>query len=152
MSEDWMDRMIDSFVEYTGGEMSLSYVSSEYLSGDITKRVFDNYFEKYKRNKGYYDSDGWYEMIMELKEKKIYVKDFNGSNVGMKPNRNDLCIIELGLGWWEKIQFSPDDHIDLNENSNNYITVYRGQPLEHTTKSPNSFIWVSYESFVADEG
>jgi hypothetical protein len=116
MSEDWMDRMIDSFVKYTGGEMSLSYVSSEYLSGDITKRVFDNYFAKYKKNQGNYDSDGWYDMIMELKEKKIYVKDFNGSNVGMKPNRNDLCIIELGLGWWEKIQFSPDDHIDLNEN------------------------------------
>jgi hypothetical protein len=115
MSEDWMDRMIDSFVEYTGGEMSLSYVSSEYLIGDITKRVFDNYFEKYKRNKGNYDFDGWYEMIMELKERKIYVKDFNGSNVGMKLN-NDICIIELGLGYWEKIKFSPDDHIDLNEN------------------------------------
>lgn len=123
MNVDWMDKLIDSFVKYTGDKMSLSYISSEFLSENITKTIFDNYFKTYNKNQGNYNSDDWYDMIMELKEKKIYVKDFNGSNVGMKLKSNHICIIELGLGYWENIKFNPDDNINLNENLNNHKNI-----------------------------
>lgn len=112
VSEEWMDRNIDYFLEYTKGDMSLSYISSEFLSGDITKRVLDVYFQEYKKNNGPFDLDDWYDMLMELKKKKIYIKDFNGSNVGYKgENNNDICVIELGLGYWNNIKFDKREEI-----------------------------------------
>ncbi len=116
VDEHYFDRIIDSFVEYTGKETSLSYISSEFLFGDITKSQLNNYFKKYKDNGGFASgfADEWFMMLMELKSKNIYIKDFNGANVGMKPN-NKLCVIELGLGeiWWggNKIKFEDDDYL-----------------------------------------
>jgi hypothetical protein len=115
VDEYYFDNIIDSFLEYTGKEMSLSYISSEFLFGDVDKNTLQSFFKRYVDNGGTKTGwmEQWYEMIMELKGMKIYVKDFNGSNVGTKPN-GDLCIIELGLGTWEKIKFQDDDEIDLS--------------------------------------
>ena len=117
IGEAYFDKLIDSFTEYTGNEMSLSFVSSEFLHGDLSKAVFDNYFKKYKQNQGYATgfADDWQEMIMELKNKKIYVKDFNGANIGTKPSNNNICIIELGLGYWETIKLPDADKLILKE-------------------------------------
>lgn len=112
VSEEWMDRNIDYFLDYTKGDMSLSYISSEFLSGDISKNVLDSYFEEYKKNNAPFDLDDWYGMLMELKDKNIYIKDFNGSNIGYKGvNNNDICVIELGLGWWKNIKFDKKEEI-----------------------------------------
>ena len=112
VSSEWMDRLIDSFLEYSYGNMSLSFISSEFLSNDVSINKLNDYFKEYKRNEGNYDLDDWYDMLMELKKHNIYVKDFNGDNIGMKDNingRNSLCIIELGLGWWDNIRFPKSD-------------------------------------------
>lgn len=116
VDEKYFDERIDSFYEYTGKQMSLSYISSEFLYGDITKSELKDYFKTYKNNGGDYDSfvEDWYMMLMELKSKKIYIKDFNGSNIGIKPN-NKLCVIELGFGETllkgTKIKFKDDEHL-----------------------------------------
>jgi len=117
VDENYSDRLIDSFVEYTGNKMSLSFISSEFLNGDVTKSIFDNYFKTYKQNQGFATVFGeeWYDMIMELKSKKIYVKDFNGANVGWKPSNNKLAIIELGLGYWERLDLKDADKIILKQ-------------------------------------
>lgn len=114
VDEYYFDNIIDKFLEYTGKEMSLSYISSEFLSGDISKATLDKFFKKYTDNGGTATGwmEQWYDMLMELKSKNIYVKDFNGSNVGIKPNGN-LCIIELGLGYWNIINFVDIDKIDM---------------------------------------
>ncbi len=113
VDEYYFDNIIDSFLEYTGKEMSLSYISSEFLWGDIDKTRLDAFFKRYNDNGG--TKSGWMEewrdMLMELKSYNIYVKDFNGSNVGVKPSTGKLCIIELGLGSWNKIKFDPKDEI-----------------------------------------
>ena len=116
VDESYFDNLIDRFLEYTGNEMSLSYISSEFLYGDINKNGLDSYFKKYKDNGGNNSwlMGEWYNMLMELKSKKIYVKDFNGSNVGIKPSTGKLCIIELGLGYWKKIKFQDEDKIELS--------------------------------------
>lgn len=116
VDESYFDNIIDSFLEYTGKEMSLSYISSEFLYGDVNKQTLDKFFKRYKDNGGTKTGwmEQWYDMIMELKSKKIYVKDFNGSNVGVKPSTGKLCIIELGLGYWEKIKFQDEDKIDFS--------------------------------------
>lgn len=116
INEHYFDNIIDSFLEYTGKEMSLSYISSEFLSGDINKQTLDKFFKRYKDNGGTKTGwmEQWYDMLMELKSKKIYVKDFNGSNVGTKSSTGKLCIIELGLGYWEKIKFQDEDKIDIS--------------------------------------
>lgn len=116
IDEGYFDNLIDKVLEYTGNEMSLSYISSEFLYGDVNKKELDLYFKKYK-DKGGNNSwlmEQWYNMLMELKSKKIYVKDFNGSNVGIKPSTGNLAIIELGLGYWEKIKFQDEDKIDIS--------------------------------------
>lgn len=114
IDEHYFDNIIDSFLEYTGKEMSLSYISSEFLYGDVNKQTLDKFFKLYKDNGGTKTGwmEQWYDMLMELKSNKIYVKDFNGSNVGIKPN-GKLCIIELGLGYWNKIKFKDEDKIDI---------------------------------------
>lgn len=116
VDESYFDNLIDKVLEYTGNKMSLSYISSEFLYGDINKKELDSYFKKYKDNGGNNSwlMEEWYDMLMELKSKKIYVKDFNGSNVGIKPFTGKLCIIELGLGYWEKIKFQDEDKIDIS--------------------------------------
>ena len=128
------DRLIDSFLEYTGNQMSLSFVSSEFLNGDVTKNVFDNYFKKYKQNEGYASgfAEQWYDMIMELKIKKIYVKDFNGANIGYKPSNNNLAIIELGLGYWdlEKLPFIESDTLTFKKGG---LLAPNGNPSNLTT-------------------
>jgi len=112
VSEERMDRMIDYFLDYTKGDMSLSYISSEFLSGDISKKVLDVYFEEYKKNNAPFDLDDWYNMLIELKQKNIYISDFNGSNVGYKGDYgNDICVIELGLGYWNNIKFDEKEEI-----------------------------------------
>ena len=113
VDEDYFDNFIDSFLEYTGNEMSLSYISSEFLYGDVNLKTLDNYFKKYKDNGGTKTGflDEWYDMLLELKSKKIYIKDFNGSNIGIKPSTNKLCVIELGLGYWDTIKFADEDTI-----------------------------------------
>lgn len=116
IDEHYFDNIIDSFLEYTGKEMSLSYISSEFLCGDINKQTLDKFFKLYNDNGGT-EIDWmkqWYDMLMELKAKNIYVKDFNGSNVGIKPSTGKLCIIELGLGTWNNIKFQDEDRIDIS--------------------------------------
>lgn len=116
VDESYFDDVIDSFLEYTGNEMSLSYISSEFLHGDINKQTLDKFFKRYKDNGGTKTGwmEQWYDMLMELKSKKIYVKDFNGSNMGIKSSTDKLCIIELGLGYWDNdIRFNDNDEIDL---------------------------------------
>ena len=112
VNEDYFNRVIDGFLEYTIGDMSLSYISSEFLFGDIKKTILDSYFKRYKNNNGPYTGymEQWHNMLMELKSKKIYVKDFNGSNVGIKQNGN-LGIIELGLGYVYNIKLDKNDEI-----------------------------------------
>lgn len=116
IDEPYFDNIIDGFLEYTGKEMSLSYISSEFLYGDINKATLDKFFKLYNDNGGTetYWMDQWYDMLMELKSKNIYVKDFNGSNLGTKPSTGKLCIIELGLGTWNNIKFHKDDEIDIS--------------------------------------
>jgi hypothetical protein len=121
VDESYFDNIIDDFLEHTGKEMSLSYVSSEFLSGDIDKMTLDALFERYKNNGGAQIEwmRQWYDMLMELKSKRIYIKDFNGSNVGTKQSTGELCIIELGLGYWDWdiIKFQDSDKIEINETS-----------------------------------
>jgi hypothetical protein len=114
VDEYYFDNVIDSFLEYTGKEMSLSYISSEYLHGDVNKNTLDAFFKRYNKNGGTKTGwmEQWYDMIMELKKLKIYVKDFNGSNIGTKKN-GKLAIIELGLGYTTNIKLDKNDKIEL---------------------------------------
>ena len=117
--EKYYDDIIDSFYEYTGNQMSLSYISSEFLYGEVSISQLKNYFETYKNNNKYNSEfvDEWFEMLMELKSKNIYIKDFNGSNVGVKLSNGNLCVLELGLGetWWggNIIKFQDNDLITI---------------------------------------
>lgn len=115
IDEDYFDNVIDSFLEYTGKEMSLSYLSSEFLYGDVNKTTLKSFFKRYEDNGGTKTGwmEQWYDMLMELKSNKIYIKDFNGSNVGIEPSSGKLCVIELGLGWWKKIKFDKNDYIEI---------------------------------------
>lgn len=119
VDEYYFDEVIDSFLEYTGKEMSLSYISSEFLYGDVDKKTLDIFFKRYEDNGGTKTGwmEEWYDMLMELKSNNIYVKDFNGSNVGTKVTTGKLCIIELGLGYWDNIKFKDNDEI-VFESSN----------------------------------
>lgn len=115
VDEAYFDDIIDKFLNYTGKEMSLSYISSEFLFGDITNDNLISYFDRYNKNGGNssWVSEQWYDMLLELKSKNIYIKDFNGSNIGIKLSTGNLCIIELGLGNWKNIKFDDSDFIDI---------------------------------------
>lgn len=114
MDESYTDNLIDKFLDYTANEMSLSYLSSEFLYGTESKSTFDTFFRTFKNNKGSLDGfyEDWYNMIMELKKHKIYVKDFNGANIGVKRN-GKFGIIELGLGYYDKIKLDKSDLIEI---------------------------------------
>jgi hypothetical protein len=81
VDESYFDNVINSFLEYTGKEMSLSYISSEFLYGDVNKKTLDTFFKRYNDNGGTKTGwmEQWYDMLMELKSKKIYVKDFSST-------------------------------------------------------------------------
>lgn len=111
--EHYFDRIIDKFLEYTGNTESLWYIMAEYLKGDLSKKKLDKYFADYKKNGGTYDSDVFYDMIMELKSKNIYIRDLNGSNIGLKPSNNKIGIIELGLGHTHGIKLDKKDKLEL---------------------------------------
>lgn len=134
VDEYYFDKVINSFYEYTGKDMSLSYLSSEFLFGDINKQTLNKFFKLYKDNGGLYVDwmEQWYDMLIELRNHGIYVKDFNGSNVGTKLTSNELCIIELGLGGslgGKYGKFQNQDELEyLSEKiyTDNKHTIYHG--------------------------
>jgi len=108
-----INKKIESFEKYSFGDMTLTYLSSEFLHGDISLHKFKSYFDEYEKNEGTYDLSEWYYMIMELRKHKIYVKDLDENNIGYKVynGKKSLCIIDLGLGYWNNINFKKEDEL-----------------------------------------
>ncbi len=132
--------LIDKFDISTNNKVSLSYLSSEYIAGQIPKDEFNKYIDSYIKSGLGRESliRDWAEMVAEIKSYRIYVKDFNAGNIGFKKSGN-LCMIELGLGGnrssikmdkEDKLIFADGGDIDKHDMYSKWKTLVNMTPSE----------------------